>query len=314
VGTGSFESAKEILAAKLQPTMWSPSDSMALKLLQADWQAEHHTELFATTADDDTQPLVLPPLVFIVWEDRANVLKKSGRGDITWKAIRQGITSAEGWPALGGQAHWGALKPGHTDPTQSNSGLQALYLMLLEHTGKARLGSKDLLGAKTVDFVRGIEKGVAKLGSSGSSTGHVMTDMVRFGPSKFDLALVYESTAIAELAHAEGRWGKLTICYPTKTIWSDNPAAVLGAPWVSEAQKRAAKQYLAFLRSRPAQERALAHGVRPADTSITMITKDAQNPFVRLADHGLVVDVPAAVDVPEIAVARGLMSMWKRMM
>jgi ABC-type sulfate transport system substrate-binding protein len=138
--------------------------------------------------------------------------------------------------------------------------------------------------------------------------------MVRFGSTKYDIAVVYEASAIAGLGHAEGRWGKLKICYPAQTIWSDNPAAVLEAPWVSDAQKRAAKTYLAFLRARPAQERALVFGFRPANTSIDVITQDAQNPFVRFAGHGVTVDVPPAVDMPGGPVLRDLMSQWARMM
>jgi ABC-type sulfate transport system substrate-binding protein len=138
--------------------------------------------------------------------------------------------------------------------------------------------------------------------------------MLRFGPSKNDIAVVYEATAIAELAGAEGRWGKLKISYPTTTLWSDNPAVVLAAPWVTEAQASAAREYLGFLRAKPAQERALAYGFRPADTSIRIITEDAQNPFTRFAGNGLTVDLPPAAEMPEPPVIRNLMTMWTRMM
>lgn len=64
-------------------------------------------------------------------------------------------------------------------------------------------------------FVKGVEKGVAKFESS---TGTFMTDMVRFGPSKYDVAVAYESLAISELADAAGRWGKLKVYYPATTV------------------------------------------------------------------------------------------------
>src|SRR5262249_23079402 len=158
-----------------------------------------------------------------------------------------------------GQARWGFVKLGHTDPTKSNSGLEALYLMTLEYYGRPKLAIEDLLDAKYQEFVKGIEKGVTKFESS---TGTFMTDMVRFGPSKYDIAVVYESLAISQLGDAAGRWGKLKVYYPSTTIWSDHPIALIEAPWVSEAQKSAGRKLIAFLRSKPAQQRALEYGFR----------------------------------------------------
>jgi serine/threonine protein kinase len=311
VSSGSFHAAQGILDERLKPTMWSPADTMLLEVLESDWRSKHHEALYAATGDDAAQPLLLTPLVFIVWEDRANVLQKSPGGSITWKTIRQGVTSARGWSAIGGDARWGTVKLGHTDPTQSNSGLQTLILMLLEHTRKSRLTDHDLLNPQTREFILGIEKGVAKFESS---TRAFTADMVRFGPSTYDIAVVYESCAIAELGNAEGRWGKLKVVYPPTTLWSDNPAVVLAAPWVTPAQREAAGQYLAFLRSQPAQQRALAFGFRPADTSVKIVSADPQNPFTRFADHGITVEVPSAAEMPPGSVARNLATMWKHMM
>ena len=311
VGKGSIESAGAILDEQLKPTVWSPADSMVLKMLGSDWQTKHHADVFAASGDDMPQPLLLTPLVFVAWEDRARALQKSAHGTISWKGIRQGLTAAKGWPAVGGEGRWGFVKLGHTDPTKSNSGLQALYLMLLETTGKSRLAVEDLLNPKNQEFVRGIEKGVTKFESS---TGVFMTDMVRFGPSKYDIAVVYESSAISELGNAEGRWGKLKVYYPPTTIWSDHPMALLKAPWVTEAQSAAAREYIAFLHAKPAQQRALDFGFRPADTSVKIVTADAQNPFTRLAGDGITVDVPSAAETPDGPVVRNLMMMWTRLM
>ena len=311
MGKGSIESAGAILDEQLKPTVWSPADSMVLKMLGSDWQTKHHADVFAASGDDMPQPLLLTPLVFVAWEDRARALQKSAHGTISWKGIRQGLTAAKGWPAVGGEGRWGFVKLGHTDPTKSNSGLQALYLMLLETTGKSRLAVEDLLNPKNQEFVRGIEKGVTKFESS---TGVFMTDMVRFGPSKYDIAVVYESSAISELGNAEGRWGKLKVYYPPTTIWSDHPMALLKAPWVTEAQSAAAREYIAFLHAKPAQQRALDFGFRPADTSVKIVTADAQNPFTRLAGDGITVDVPSAAETPDGPVVRNLMMMWTRLM
>ena len=311
VGKGSLEAAQAILDEQAKPTLWSPADSMVLKLLASDWETKRHDALFAASGDDAPQALLLSPLVFVAWEDRAAALQKASNGNISWKAIHKAAISPKGWPAVGGHARWGFVKLGHTDPTKSNSGLQALYLMSLEFTGKSKIAVEDLLDPKLQSAVRGVEKGVTKFESS---TGVFMTDMVRFGPSKYDIAVVYESSAIAELSNAEGRWGKLSVYYPATTIWSDHPMGLLRAPWVTEAQRRAARQFLAFLRSRPIQQRALEFGFRPADTSVKIVTADGQNPFTRLAASGVTVDVPPAAEAPDAAVVRNLMMMWTRLM
>jgi ABC-type molybdate transport system substrate-binding protein len=309
VGMGSLEAEGQILDGKVKPTVWSPADSMAMNLLASDWQMKTHEDIVAPNGEDAPQPLVLSPLVFVIWQDRAEVLTKASGGAVSWKAIHKAVTSPQGWPAIGGPGKWTFVKLGHTDPTKSNSGLEALYLMSLEFTGKPKLQVEDLLDPKYQDFIKGIEKGVSKFESS---TGTFMTDMVRFGPSKYDIAVVYESLAISELANAAGRWGKLKVYYPATTIWSDHPVAVMHAAWVTEPQKKAARELVAFLKSKPSQQRALEFGFRPADTSVPVMTNDAKNPFSRLASEGITVDVPPAAAAPEGPVVRNLMMMWTR--
>ncbi|CAN5434887.1 hypothetical protein BH11MYX1_BH11MYX1_20750 [soil metagenome] len=250
VGKGSIEAASGILEGTYTPTVWSPADTMAMNLLSSDWQTKTHTNVVAQSGADAPQPLLLTPLVFVCWEDRAQALLKASGGAISWKAISKAVTSPQGWPAIGGQARWGFVKLGHTDPTKSNSGLEAIYSMGLEFTGKPKLAIEDLLDAKLQEFVKGIEKGVTKFESS---TGTFMTDMIRFGPSKYDIAVVYESLAISEIGNAAGRWGKLRVYYPATTIWSDHPVALMQGTWVTAEQKAAARQFIAFLRSKPEQ-------------------------------------------------------------
>lgn len=309
IGKGSLDAAQEILDGTVKPTVWSPADTMAMNLLDSDWQTKNHEDLIAQSGEDAAQPLVLTPLVFVAWEDRANALLKASGGSISWKAISKAVTSPQGWLAIGGQGKWGFVKLGHTDPTKSNSGLEALYLMSLEYYGKNKLAIEDLLDPKYQEFIKGIEKGVTKFESS---TGTFMTDMVRFGPSKYDIAVVYESLAISQIDQAAGRWGKLKVYYPSTTIWSDHPIALLNGSWVTPEQKKAARQFIAFLRSKESQQRALQYGFRPADTSVPIVTNDAQNPFTRLASEGVTVDVPPAAETPEGPLVRNLMMMWTR--
>src|SRR5262249_19724519 len=77
VGQRSLEAAQAILEGKLQPTAWAPADSLAMSLLESDWRTKNGTALFGT-GEDAPAPLVISPLVFVAWEDRAEVLAKLG--------------------------------------------------------------------------------------------------------------------------------------------------------------------------------------------------------------------------------------------
>jgi hypothetical protein len=185
----------------------------------------------------------------------------------------------------------------------------ALYLMTLEFYGKKDLETGDLLKPEYQTWIRETEKGVGRFESS---TGTFMTDMVRFGPSKYDVAVVYESLAISQLDNAQGRWGSLRVYYPSVTLWSDHPAALLQGDWVSDAQRTAARQWLAYLRSRPVQEQALSFGFRPADPTVPIKSAAGQNPFVRTAQYGVQIDLPPVAKTPDGAFVRTLMTMWTR--
>jgi ABC-type molybdate transport system substrate-binding protein len=307
---GSIDAAQAIVDGNEKPTIFSPADSLVQNLLASDWQTKFKTDLFAASGEDAPQPLVITPLVFVIWEDRAQALLKSAGGTVSWEAIHKAVKSNEGWPAVGGQAAWGFVKLGHTDPTRSNSGLQTLLLMTLEYYKKtAGLQVGELLDAKYQTYIGQIEKGVPKFETS---TGTFMTDMIRFGPSKYDIAVVYENLAIANIENAQGRWGSLKVYYPATTLWSDHPAGILNAEWVTPAQKQAARVWLGYLRSRPVQEKALGYGFRPADTSVPLKTATATNPFTRLSQHGVKIEIPPVAQAPDGQVVRNLMMMWSR--
>ncbi len=306
---GSIDGAQAIVDEKEKPTIFSPADSLIMNMAIGDWKTKGKGDLVATSGEDAPQSELITPLVFVVWDDRAQVLLKAADGKISWKAIRKEIASNKGWPSIGGKAEWGFLKLGHTDPTKSNSGLQALYLMSLEYYGKPTLEVGDLLKPEYQSYIRDIEKGVTRFETS---SGAFMTEMVRFGPSKYDLAAVYENLAISQLEAAQGRWGTLRVYYPATTVWADNPTAILKTEWVSKAQHDAAKLWLKHLRSREVQQQALMLGFRPGDTSIPIKTGDAQNPFVKFAQYGVQVDIPPVAKPPEGPVVHNLMTMWSR--
>jgi len=308
---GSLDAARAIAEGKEKPTLFSPADSLVENLVAADWKAVNHTDLFAQSGEDLPQALVITPLVFVAWEDRGAALLKASRGNIGWNTIHAGVNAREGWPAVGGNPAWGFVKLGHADPARSNSGLQALFSMTFDFYGKPTVEVADLLKPRYQAFLKELEKGVPSLETS---TSAFMTDMLRFGPSKYDIAVVYESLALAQIGTADGRWGKLRLYYPATTLWSDHPASVLQAPWVSPEQRAAGRAFLKHLSSRPIQELAITYGFRPADPTVPVKTTDATNPFTRLADRGVKLDIPPMAATPSGEVVHTMEQMWARLM
>jgi Bacterial extracellular solute-binding protein len=310
IGKGSLEAANAILDGSDKPVLWSPADSLVANLLASDWQTKNQSALFAATGDAGPQPLLLTPLVFVVWEERAKILDPSNNGQLSWTTIHNAVASPKGWAGLGGKPAWGFVTLGHTDPNKSNSGLGALALMAYEYFHiTSGLTVEQLLDPKFQAFVKDIERGVSHFEAS---TGTFMTDMIRFGPSKYDIAVVYESLAVSQLENAQGRWGSLHIYYPPVTVWSDHPVVALDAPWVTPAQHQAAARLIAFLRSTPVQATALRFGFRPADTSVPMKTGDPANPFTKSAPYGLSLELPPAAQPPDGPVVRNMLMMWSR--
>lgn len=309
VGKGSLDAATAILDGADHPVVWSPADSLVANLLASDWLTKNQQPLFADRGDAGPQPLLLTPLVFAVWEERAKVLAPGADHTLSWTQIHDAVGQARGWAGLGGKPAWGFVTLGHTDPSKSNSGLQCLALMAYEYFHiTSGLTVEQLLDPKFQAFVKDIEHGVSHFEAS---TGTFMTDMVRFGPSKYDIAVVYESLAVSQLENAQGRWGSLHIYYPPVTIWSDHPVVALDAPWVTPAQKQAAGTLIAFLRSTPVQATAVQFGFRPADTSVP-IQHSADTPFARSIPFGLSLELPPVAQPPDGAVIRNLLRMWSR--
>jgi len=302
----SFEAARAILDGKDRPVLWSPADSQAIALLASERGNRTHSELFSSS-EDAAHPLLLTPLVFVGWEERVKRMTGPG-GHLSWRAIHKAVASPKGWAGIGGRPDWGLIKVGHADPSKANSGLQSLVLMACEyfHT-TAELTIDQVLDPKFREFVADIDRTAPYLESATSA----MTEMIRFGPSKYDLVAVYESVAISQVKRAQGRWGKLHIYYPPVTVWSDFPIVQLDGPWVTEDQKRAATQLIAFLRSPSVQASALRFGFRPADPSVPIKIENAEL-FAASKPYGLSLDLPAAARPLDGTVIRAMLTTWTR--
>jgi ABC-type Fe3+ transport system substrate-binding protein len=247
----------------------------------------------------------------IAWEERAKVMAAAAKGDPTdFRLIHDLATSPRGWLGLGGSADWGYVKPGHTSPSRSNSGLQTVVLMAYSfHQKRAGLKPADILDERFQKWLREVENAVGRFGDS---SGSYMKDMVLYGPSKYDFIWNYESVAIGDMGNAQGRWGNLSVYYPKPTLWSNNPLALLKGDWVSPEQRAAARELQQFLLSAPIQARALGFGFRPANPDVKVLNDDPSNPWNRMKPFGVRVEVPPVAEAPSGEVTRLLLETWRR--
>ena len=259
---GSGEAMQDILDGHLEAAAFSPASDAYLSLLNDAWLAQPgHTAPLSVHGES----VVLSPLVIAMWKPMAEALGWPQKS-LGWSDILKLSQNPKGWDSLG-RAEWGHFKLGHTHPEYSNSGLLSFLAEAYAGAGKTRgLSVADLAAPKTLGFLTGIERSIVHYGKS---TGFFSEKMAARGPAFLSAAVLYESSVIESYAQGSSGNPPLVSIYPREgTFWSDHPYAVLDAPWVSAEAKQGAELFLATLKARPAQERALALGFRPADTNL----------------------------------------------
>ncbi|MBN1640427.1 MAG: VWA domain-containing protein [Anaerolineae bacterium] len=299
---GSIESAEQIVAGQLQPTVWSPASSIYIPVANAAWRSCEHAE---DLVEQDPPDLVLSPVVIAMWEPMARALGWPEKS-LGWSDIANMAMSDDGWAAYG-YPEWGSFKFGHTHPNFSNSGLVSVIAEAYAGTGKQRnLALEDLASPALKEFMTRVESGVIHYGTS---TGFFATRMFERGPSYLSAAVMYENLVVAqESKRLAGESAQLPVVaiYPREgTFWSNHPYAILNAPWVDEEERAAAEIFGDYLLDRPQQLSSVALGFRPADLSIKLAAPlDAQ--------HGVDPTQPQTVlAVPPAEIISAIQKLWR---
>jgi hypothetical protein len=259
--------------------------------------------------------------VAVAWQERAQILWPDGEANF-WQNLN-GAIAADSWAAVAAERgfapgtpehtkaqSWGFVKFGHTSPLTSNSGTQTLVLLAYAYHNKTGgLTTADVADPKFQAWLEVIEKSTLDFGDS---TGDLMTSMVQFGPSRYDVVMVYENLAIESVQAAEKRWNQsVQVAYPPATMISDHPYAILGEAVTKVDERAAAARFRDFLLERPQQELALQLGFRPALADVSVTGGGADNPFNKLGTHGVRVDMGAQVEMPPPEVTAALIKLWE---
>lgn len=311
----SGEALIQIKDGKLTPTAWSPASMLWVNALNDEWQVQHATDLVMRVGQYQATPLVLSPMVFVMWQDRADVFRAHFGGvEPDWGTIREAVVAAEGWKTLGGDPDWGFFKFGQADPIYSNSGLVAITLATYDHYARPRGLTPEYI--TSTDYKKWIEPlWLSIVGSYDRTSADLMQNMLRYGPSTYDVIMVYENLVASYMKNASGRWGDdLQVFYPHYNLWNDHPFCVLLADWTSADQKDAALEFQQYLLSEPVQREALRYGFRPANVDVPVVNEDPENPFNKYQAQGLEIQIPRInlVEVPSAEVIREMQVLFQR--
>ena len=296
---GSGEAQQAVLTGTFRPTIYSPASGAYVSLLNEAWLREPGR---TKPISPQGEPLVLSPVVIAMWQPMAEALGWPEK-QLGWADILRVSTGDQGWGAFG-HPEWGPFKLGHTHPEFSSSGLLSVLAEAYAGAKKTRgLTREDLASPGVAKLMSAVEASVVHYGKS---TGFFGDKLAERGPGYLSAAVLYENLVVESYAKPSGN-PPLVSLYPVEgTFWADHPFCILDGDWVSAEQREAAGQLLAFLKKRPAQERALVHGFRPADTQIPIAAPVD-------AAHGADPKQPQTLlDVPDGATLFALVDTWRQ--
>lgn len=252
---GSGECMEGVASGKIKAHAVSPASSLFIKMANSQARSRTGKDLVP-----ETENLVLSPVVIAMWKPMAETMGWGAKA-IGWADILALAKNDQGWGSYQ-MPQWGRFKLGHTHPEYSNSGLIAVIAEAYAAAGKtARLTPEDIARPEVVDYVQGIERSIVHYGAS---TGFFGKKMFANGPSYLSAAVLYENMVIESYNGKTELPFPIVAIYPKEgTFWSEHPAGVVSADWVTPEQSEAAHIYLKFLLARPQQEKAMQFGFRP---------------------------------------------------
>jgi len=257
------------------PVLWSPASSA--------WGAvvnERLAQAGQPPIAGDFQPIMLTPLVLAMPRPMAEAIGWP-EADIGWSDVLELSSDPEGWGRFG-HPEWGAFKLGKTNPNFSTSGLSATIAIYYAATGKRTpLTLADLTAPGTEQFVRGVEAATVHYGDTTLTfLENMLREDLNGRPMFYASAVAVEEVSV--IAYNRGDPADkgledptppnvpLVAIYPKEgTLFSDNPAFVLDAPWVDETERAGAILFRDFVVSDPAnQAKVLEFGFRPGNPSV----------------------------------------------
>jgi Ca-activated chloride channel family protein len=251
-----------------RPDIWSPASTSWAVLLRQRLAAKDKPDLVPLDKPSDLPTIAQTPLVLAMPKPMAEALgwpkKALGFGDLL--ALSR---DPAGWGKYG-HPEWGAFRLGKTNPNFSTSGLNATIGSYFAATGvSSDLTAANVQDPKTVAYVKGVEQAVVHYGDTTLTflSNLQSADDRGQGLSYISACTIEEKSVwdynVGNPTGDPTTLGKhpkpgvpLVAVYPKEgTLFSDNPFIVLNAPWVDDAKKAAAEDFLKFLQTDKQQQR-----------------------------------------------------------
>jgi Ca-activated chloride channel family protein len=256
----SGDAEEGIASGKLQPVVWSPASSLWTRLLNF----ETDQPLTPRTSPS----IVRSPLVIAMWEPMARALGWP-RKPIGFADLLRLARSKRGWGAYG--PVFGPFRLVHTNPEFSTSGLSAVVAEYYAASGRTRgLTEGDVTRSRARGAVRDLERSIVHYGDT---TLFVAQRLHAEGPAYASAAAMEEVTLVQFNRERKAGEGRLVAIYPKEgTFYSDNPFVVLDAPWVDDAERRAAEMFRRYVMAHVGPGDAAKYNFRPAKGDVPPVS------------------------------------------
>lgn len=245
-----------------RPDVWSPASSTWTALLRQQTAARDAPDL---VGDAELPSLARTPLVIAMPKPMAEVLGWPAK-PLGWADILALAKDPSGWQRFG--KPYGAFKLGKTNPNFSTSGLNATIGAYFAATGlSSDLALKDLVKPAVQTYVKSVEGSVVHYGDTTLTyLSNLQKADDRGQALSYVSAVTVEEKSVWDYnqgnptgdpktlgQHAKPRTPLVAIYPKEGTLYSDNPYAVLDAPWVDQPTKDAAADFLTYARGAASQ-------------------------------------------------------------
>ena len=259
----------------LRPDVWVPASSAWALQVALRQQASKQEVLIPL----EYPKVATTPMVMAMPKPMAETLGWP-RSTLGWKDLLGAVVNQEGWKAFG-HPEWGAFKLGKTDPNLSTPGLEALIAAVFAATWQTSELSVETL-VKEEDKLRQLILGLERAPGQDADTPATFLANLQQADQAGQALNFVSAVPLDEKSVWDYNRGNasgledgaerakpdvpLVAIYPKEgTLEADHPWVVLRAPWVNDAKRRAAAEFLDYLRSEPIQERFQAAGFRTSE-------------------------------------------------
>jgi Ca-activated chloride channel family protein len=301
-------------AAGPKPDVWVPAAST--------WASELELQLQQARSPDilpaERPSVATSPLVIAMPKPMAQALGWPQR-QLGWSDLSTALRNPAGWAAFG-HPEWGPFKLGKTDPKLSEAGLGALLGAGIAVAGQGgRQPTQAELVRKAPELGSMILEVSRSAGDETDTTSTLLANLQRADEAGKALGYI-SAVPLTEKSVWDYNQGRpiddpsigserpkprvpLAAVYPKEgTLQADYPWLVLRTPWVDDAKRAAASDFLLYLKSPTVQGRFQAAGFRSARGQPgAEITQDA----------GLLPDQPKRVmALPQPLVLAATLKAW----